>query len=307
MTDISDTELRRLDLTLLLVFDGAIRHRKLSAVAKQLGLTQPAISHALSRLRDILGDPLFVRRANGVEPTPRALALAQPVAQAIAILRDTLQQGRQFDPATAVREFRVAALDFAIALLTPDFLAGFSAEAPNCRVVFRSLGREAGHVALKAGQLDLIIGLRDPNCPFLQRVTMNEDFVVVARPGNPRLRRGFNLERYLECDHVLVSAAGDARGTVDEALRQLGKTRRVTAVVPQFMTAFAAVAGSDLISTAPRRVAKRHAAAFGLKLHPVPFDLPGFDVTILRHQSTTSDAGLTWFEDRIAQHLAKAR
>lgn len=294
-------------MTLLLVFDGALRHRKLSAVAKQLGLTQPAISHALARLRDILGDPLFVRRANGVEPTPRALALAQPVAQAIAILRETLQQGRQFDPATAQREFRVAALDFAIALLTPDFLAKFSAEAPGCRVVFRSLGREAGHVALKAGQLDLIIGLRDPNCPFLQRVTMMEDFVVVARPGNPKLRRGFNLDHYLECDHVLVSAAGDARGTVDEALRQLGKTRRVAAVVPQFLIGFAAVAGSDMISTAPRRVAKRHAAAFGLKLHPVPFDLPGFEITILRHQSTTADAGLTWFEDRIAQHLAKAR
>src|SRR5215510_3919067 len=184
MIDISDTELRRLDLTLLLVFDGALRHRKLSAVARQLGLTQPAISHALGRLRDILNDPLFVRRANGVEPTPRALALGQPVAQAIAILRDTLQQGRQFDSATAVREFRVAALDFAISLLIPDFLARFSTEAPGCRVVFRSIGREAGHAALKAGQLDLVIGLRDPNCPFLQRVTMNEDFVVAARPGN---------------------------------------------------------------------------------------------------------------------------
>jgi DNA-binding transcriptional LysR family regulator len=136
---------------------------------------------------------------------------------------------------------------------------------------------------------------------------MHEDFVVVARPGNPRLRRGFDLQRYLECDHVLVSAAGDARGTVDEALRKLGQTRRVAAVVPQFLIGFAAVAGSDMISTAPRRVAKRHAAAFGLKLHPVPFDLPGFDITILRHQSTTADAGLTWFEDRIAHHLMKAR
>lgn len=307
MTDIIDTELRRLDLTLLLVFDGALRHRKLSAVAKQLGLTQPAISHALGRLRDILGDPLFARRANGVEPTPRALALGQPVAQAIAILRDTLQQGRQFDPATAVREFRVAALDSAVSLLIPDFLARFSAEAPGCRVVFRALGREAGHIALKAGQLDLIIGLRDPSCPFLQRVIMAEDFVVAARPDNPRLRRGFDLQRYLECDHVLVSPSGDARGSVDEALRQLGKARRVVAVVPQFLIGFAAVAGSDLITTAPRRVAKRHAPAFGLKLHRVPFELPGFEIAILRHESTTTDAGLTWFENQIARHLEWAR
>src|SRR5688500_15011197 len=107
MSDISDTKLRRLDLTLLLVLDGALRHRKLTRVAKELGLTQPAISHALARLRDILGDPLFMRHAGGMQPTPRALALAEPVARAITLLRDTLRQGQQFDPATAGREFRI--------------------------------------------------------------------------------------------------------------------------------------------------------------------------------------------------------
>src|SRR5262245_13230224 len=132
MSNISDTKLRRLDLTLLLVLDGALRHGKLTRVAKELGLTQPAISHALGRLRDILGDPLFVRHAAGVQPTPRALALAEPVARAIAILRDTLHQGQRFDPANAVREFRIAALDFAVALLTPDFLARFAKMAPGC-------------------------------------------------------------------------------------------------------------------------------------------------------------------------------
>src|SRR4030095_1590735 len=97
MRDISDIELRRLDLTLLMVLDGALRHRKLMTVAQQLGLTQPAISHALIRLRNILGDPLFVRRASGVQPTPRALALAQPVAQALATLREAARQRRCLD------------------------------------------------------------------------------------------------------------------------------------------------------------------------------------------------------------------
>ena len=307
MSDISDTKLRRLDLTLLLVLDGALRHGKLTRVAKELGLTQPAISHALARLRDILGDPLFVRHVGGVRPTPRALALAEPVARAITLLRDTLRQGQEFDPATAAREFRVAALDFAVALLTPGFLARFGTMAPGCRVVFRALGREAAHAALKAGQIDLIIGLPDPGCPFLQRVLLKEDFVVVARPGNPKVGRPFDLERYLQCDHVLVSAAGDARGSVDEALRRIGRTRRVAAVVPQFLIGFAAVAGSDMISTAPRRLAKRHAAAFGLKLYPVPFDLPGFEITLLRAPSTAVDAGLTWFENELAQVIQKPR
>jgi DNA-binding transcriptional LysR family regulator len=307
MKNISDIELRRLDLTLLMVLDGALRHRKLTTVAQQLGLTQPAISHALTRLRDILGDPLFVRRASGVQPTPRALALAQPVAQALATLREALQQGRHFEPSSATREFRIAALDYAIAMLVPDFLAHFSATAPGCRLAFRSIGKGAARDALASGQIDLILGLPEPNAPFLQRSLMKEDFVVVARPANPLIGRKLTLPRYLECGHLLVSAAGDARGTVDEALRHIGKARRVVAVVPQFLTGFAAVAGSDMISTVPRRLAKRHAAAFGLKQLEVPFHLPGFEIATSRHESTAQDAGLNWLENELAKALGRIR
>jgi len=307
MRDISDIELRRLDMTLLLVLNGALKHRKLTAVAQQLGLTQPAISHALTRLRNILGDPLFVRRANGVQPTPRALALAQPVAQALATLRDALQQGRRFDPSSASREFRIAALDYAIAMLVPNFLARFSAIAPNCRLAFRSMGYQAGREALANGSIDLILGIPAPSGPFLQRTLMAEDFVVLAHPGHPIIGRKLDIARYLKCGHLLVSAAGDARGSVDNALGQIGKERRVVAVVPQFLAGFAAVAGSDMITTAPRRLAKRHAAAFGLKQYEVPFPLPGFEVATLRHQSTAQDAGLNWLETELAQALGKVR
>src|SRR4030095_4845635 len=307
MKDISDVELRRLDLTLLMVFDGALRHRKLTAVAQQLGLTQPAISHALTRLRDILGDPLFVRRANGVQPTPRALALAQPVEQALAALRDALQQGRHFDPGSANREFRIAALDYAIAMLIPDFLARFSIVAPGCRLAFRSMGYEAGRVALANGSIDLILGIPAPTGPFLQRTLMREDFVVLARAGHPVIGRKLDLARYLKCGHLLVSAAGDARGSVDNALAQIGKERHVVAAVPQFLAGFAPVAGSDMITTAPRRLAKRHAAAFGLKQFEVPFAMPGFEVGTLRHENTAQDAGLNWLENEFAHAPRKAR
>ncbi|HEY3144718.1 MAG TPA: LysR family transcriptional regulator [Dongiaceae bacterium] len=307
MADISDIELRRLDLTLLMVLDGALRHRKLTTVAQQLGLTQPAISHALTRLRDILGDPLFVRRSNGVQPTPRALALAQPVAQALATLREALQQGRCFDPSCATREFRIAALDYAIAMLVPDFLARFSAIAPGCRLAFRSMGYEAGRSALANGSIDLILGLPAPSGPFQQRTLMAEDFVVLARPGHPIIGRKLDLAQYLKCGHLLVSAAGDARGTVDNALAKIGKERRVVAAVPQFLVGFAAVAGSDMITTAPRRLAKRHAAAFGLKQYEVPFHLPGFEVGTLRHENTAQDAGLSWLENELVQALGKIR
>lgn len=307
MKDISDMELRRLDLTLLMVLDGALRHRKLTTVAQQLGLTQPAISHALTRLRDILGDPLFVRRANGVQPTPRALALAQPVAQAIATLRDALQQGRCFDPSCAAREFRIAALDYAIAMLVPDFLARFSTVAPGCRLAFRSLGYEEGRTALANGSMDLILGIPAPRGPFLQRTLMKEDFVVLARAGHPIVGRKLDLARYLKCGHLLVSAAGDTRGSVDNALAKVGKQRRVVAAMPQFLAGFAAVAGSDMITTAPRRLAKRHAASLGLRQFEVPFEMPGFEIATLRHQNTAQDAGLDWLEAELAQALGKVR
>ena len=307
MKDISDVELRRLDLTLLMVFDGALRHRKLTAVARQLGLTQPAISHALTRLRDILGDPLFVRRANGVQPTPRALALAQPVAQALATLREALQQGRCFDPSCATREFRIAALDYAIAMLVPDFLARFSTIAPRCRLAFRSLGYDEGRVALANGAIDLILGIPAPSGPFLQRTLLTESFVVLARPGHPIIGRKLDLARYLECGHLLVSAAGDARGSVDNALAKIGRQRRVVAALPQFLAGFAAVAGSDMITTAPRRLARRHAAAFGLRQFEVPFEMPGFEIGTLRHENTAQDAGLNWLEAELAQALGKVR
>jgi DNA-binding transcriptional LysR family regulator len=307
MRDISDIELRRLDLTLLMVLDGALRHRKLTTVAQQLGLTQPAISHALTRLRDILGDPLFVRRANGVQPTPRALALAQPVAQALATLREALQQGRRFDPSCATREFRIAALDYAIAMLVPDFLARFSTIAPGCRLAFRSLGYEEGRAALTNGSIDLILGIPAPSGPFLQRTLLTESFVVLARPGHPIVGRKLDLARYLKCGHLLVSAAGDVRGSVDNALAKIGRERRVVAAVPQFLAGFAAVAASDMITTAPRRLARRHATAFGLRQFEVPFPTPGFEVGTLRHENTAQDAGLNWLEGELAQALGMVR
>jgi DNA-binding transcriptional LysR family regulator len=307
MKDISSKQLRRLDLTLLMVLDGVLRHRKLTTVAQELNLTQPAISHAVTRLRDILGDPLFVRRANGVQPTPRALALAQPVAQALATLRDALQQGRHFDPGSANREFRIAALDYAIAMLLPDFLARFSIVAPGCRLAFRTMGYEAGRVALANGAIDMILGLPAPTGPFLQRTLMAEDFVVLARAGHPVIERKLDLACYLKCGHLLVSAAGDTRGSVDNALAKVGKERRVVAALPQFLAGFAAVAGSDMITTAPRRLARRHAAAYGLRQFEVPFPLPGFEVATLRHENTAQDAGLNWLDDELAQALSKVR
>ena len=192
-------------------------------------------------------------------------------------------------------------------MLVPDFLARFSIVAPGCRLAFRSLGYEEGRAALASGSIDLILGIPAPSGPFLQRTLMTEDFVVLARPGHPIVGRRLDLARYLKCGHLLVSAAGDARGSVDNALAKLGKERRVVAAVPQFLAGFAAIAGSDMITTAPRRLARRHAAAFGLRQFEVPFPMPGFEIGTLRHENTAQDEGLNWLEGELAQALGKVR
>jgi DNA-binding transcriptional LysR family regulator len=183
----------------------------------------------------------------------------------------------------------------------------FTTIAPSCRLAFRSLGYEEGRAALAHGSIDLILGIPVPSGPFLQRTLLTESFVVLARPGHPIIGRKLDLARYLKCGHLLVSAAGDARGSVDNALAKIGKERRVVAAVPQFLAGFAAIAGSDMITTAPRRLARRYAAALGLRQFEVPFPMPGFDVGTLRHENTAQDAGLNWLESELAQTLGKVR
>ena len=158
MSELSTSELRRLDLTLLLVFLGLVRHRKALDVAAELGLTQSAISQSLRRLRDIFGDPLFLRRPHGMEPTAMALALEAPVAAAVDALRGALGVARTFDPATATGLVRVAAFDAEQAVLIPPLAAKLRNLAPGLTLSVLPLGRGAAMEALEGGRADLVLG-----------------------------------------------------------------------------------------------------------------------------------------------------
>lgn len=302
MSDFSKSELRRLDLTLLLVFLGLVRHRKAVEVAAELGLTQSAISQALKRLRDIFGDELFLRRPHGMEPTATALALEAPVAAAVDTLRGALGAARAFDPAAASGVVRVAALDAEQAVLIPPFAARLRESAPGLTVSVLPLGRGAAMEALFEGRADLALGyVWDIPEAISSETLYSESFLVagnaVAIPSAPDL----GLDTYCASSHILISPAGDLRGVVDEQLEAMGRSRRIVLGLPSFLPALAAAAASGALVTLPSRVATGFAPGFGLVTAPPPLEVRSFPVSVFWHRRNDADPRMEWLRSIVRQ------
>jgi DNA-binding transcriptional LysR family regulator len=303
MSDLSTSELRRLDLTLLLVFLGLLRHRKALDVAAELGLTQSAISQSLRRLRDIFGDDLFLRRPHGMEPTATALALEAPVAAAVDALRGALGAARAFDPATAKGLVRIAALDAEQAVLIPPLAARLRELAPGLTLSVLPLGRAAAMEALAEGRADLVLGfVWDLPEAICGEVLYEESFLVAGRPDALPDAPRIALDAYCAADHVLISPGGDLRGVVDDRLEAMGRTRSVTLGLPAFLPALAAVAASGALVTLPARVAQAFAPGFGLVTAEPPVPVRTFPVSVFWHRRNDSDPRTNW----IRQHLHEA-
>ncbi len=300
MTDFSQSELRRLDLTLLLVFLGLLRHRKATDVAAELGLTQSGVSQALKRLRDIFGDPLFLRRPHGMDPTATALALEAPVAAAVEALRSALGRVRRFDPASTEGVIRIAAMDSQQAVVIPPLAAHLGRLAPGLRLAVLPLGRAAAVAALNGARVDLALGFFW-NLPdtILSEPLYDEGYRVVGRkavlPNAPDL----TLADYLAADHVLVSQDGDLQGIVDQALAAQGQTRRVILALSAFLPALAAVQATGALATLPSLVATTFAPAVGVVTATPPLAIRGFTVATLWHRRSDGDPRLGWLRAQL--------
>lgn len=300
MSDIADVNIRRLDGLLLLVFRELMRHRNASTAAKRLGLSQSGASHALARLRDTFGDPLFMRRSHGLEPTGLALEFAPKIEALIALAQDALGGATRFDPARSTRQFHVGAAEFLISLTAARVLRLTEREAPNASVVFRHfLGQEAVG-ALQRGEIDIALGQFNALPDTIVRETMFTDrYVVLARKDHPALRDGLDVSLFGRLSHVSVSAVGDAGQIIDPVLASLGVRRRVVGVVPRYLTAFGVVAATDAVVMAPRMLAERYAEDLGLMAIAPPFDALPFEICAIRLRETSRDAGAAWLLDRL--------
>jgi DNA-binding transcriptional LysR family regulator len=302
MSELRNSELRRLDLTLLLVFLGLIRHRKALDVAAELGLTQSAISQSLKRLRDIFGDDLFLRRPHGMEPTATALALEAPVAAAVDALRGALGAARAFDPATATGLVRLAALDAEQAVLVPPLAARLRELTPGVTLSVLALGRGAAMDALAEGRADLALGyVWDMPEAISCEPLYEESFLVAGLPDALPHAPLIDIDAYCDADHVLISPGGDLRGVVDSQLEAMGRSRRVILGLPAFLPALAAVAASDALVTLPARVAQAFAPGFGLTTAKPPVPVRAFPVSVFWHRRNDTDPRTSWIRQQLRE------
>jgi DNA-binding transcriptional LysR family regulator len=300
MSDLSISQLRRLDLTLLLVFLGLVRHRKAADVAAELGLTQSAISQAVKRLRDIFQDDLFLRRPHGMEPTATALALEDPVRRAVEALRGALGAARAFDPMQAEGIVRIAALDAEQAVLIPPLAARLRQAAPGLRLSVLPLGRADAVEALTEGRADLALGfIWDLADTIMSEQLYEESFLVTGLPTALPYAPTVNLDAYCAADHVLISPAGDLRGVVDDRLAAMGRHRTITLGLPAFLPALAAVASSGALLTLPARLAQRLAPGFGLVTATPPLEVRRFPVSVFWHRRNSADPRTAWLRGQL--------
>jgi DNA-binding transcriptional LysR family regulator len=260
------------------------------------------MSRALGRLRELFGDPLFVRTSGGMVPTPRAEALAAEVRGLLDAARALLQPAA-FDPAALERTFVIGTSDYLEADLLPKLASALAASAPRVTLSTRPLGdREAALEALQAGRFDLVLG---PPASLKSELSsqhlFDDTFLCAVRRDHPRIGRRLSLARYLELGHVLIAPRGTPGGPVDSALERLGLSRRVAARTQSFLSAPLLVARTDLLLTGPARLLRSFERLLGLRLLPPPFPLQGFAVHQGWHPRMQDDAAHRWLRALVAR------
>ena len=301
--------LQTIDLNLLLVFEALMDERNVTRAAKRVGLSQPALSNALARLRRTFDDPVLVRTPDGMLPTPRAQALIVPVRAALAQLRGAMEERPAFDPAASQRIFHVLANDYVELLLLPRVSAALQEEAQEVKLhVYRP--RNLFHpptVVDLADSFDLALGFF-PDVLTLESgirsaVLWEERNVCIASAKHPEIRGEISLQQYVAAQHVAVFYKSQGGGLIDALLEQQGLTRRVALLVPHFTSAPFVVAASDWIATVPERLAQQF-AALRLQLLPVPLEVPPFRMTMLWHERFDHDAAHTWLRELLVATAA---
>lgn len=289
------------DLNQLRTLDALLTERSVTGAARRLGLTQPALSHALARLRETLHDPLLVRSGRGMALTPRAEALAPKLRIALRDLEDAVRTELPFDPGTARRSFRVAAADYAELVLLPKLVPRLEREAPGVDLWLRRPMDDLSGLA--DSDTDVVVGpVRSPDlvAGVRSRALFRERFVVIMRADHPLMQAPLTVEAYAAARHAFIAPRGGPGGVVDDALEKLGLSRRVALAIPHFLVAPYVVAGSDLVLTLAERVARSFAAHLPLAIVEPPLPLPGFTISLMWHERHHADLGHTWLRSILA-------
>ncbi len=290
---------RAFDLNLLVVFDGLMHERSVTRAGKRLGMSQPAMSHALNRLRYLLKDQLFIRTPKGMVPTPRAEQLALPLRHALAEMQRALEP-ETFVAAQANRRFAIATNNYAAIVMAAPLVAAVSAAAPLVQLDLRPSGTLDVFDHLDSGELDVVIGTFDAVGERFGSAALLEDrFVAVMRRGHPAGRGTLSAATLGALPHVAISSSGDDTGFIDRSLATRGARRRIVLRLP-YLSAGAVLGQSDMVATLSRRVAEAMAQGSALQLRELPFTSPTLRTSMLWHRRLDGSAAHRWLRDLIA-------
>ncbi|MBB6132809.1 DNA-binding transcriptional LysR family regulator [Massilia aurea] len=296
-----------LDLNLLVAFDALMNERNVTRAATQVGVSQPAMSAALSRLRTLLGDPLFQRSSAGLVPTARARDLALPVAAALRQIELAMLTQPAFDPTTASVTFRLGLQDYPTLVLLPALVEALERATPGISLnVLGYNDRDTAIDLLDAGSIDIAIGVAPTvmDARIMTRPLMRDAFVTIVSTDHPTASGPMDLRTYLDLQHVLVSPEGQLHGLVDQTLAQQGKQRKLALTVPQLFAVPAIIARTKMAATVLKRVADDSLASHRLVMFTPPLGLPEITFHLIWHRRSDSNPAQQWFREFIAQQSA---
>lgn len=303
-----------LDLNLLRVFDAVMTEQNLTRAAGRMAMTQPAVSNALKRLRDALGDELLIRTAHGVKPTPRAEELWPTVRSALSSLEEAVAP-TSFDVSKARATFRMAMADATAVLWLPALVRSIEHEAPGVNVRMVPLTTREPRPLLLRGDIDLAIGFfpgvvaqlaGGPDTPIRHERLYSGQYACMMRKNHPLANEELTLDAYCAANHLLVSFSGRAHGLTDEALAQLNRERRILLTVNQFFTAGRVVANSDLLTVLPRHLIASTGMTSALIAKDLPFKLPDVHVDMLWHERDARSPAHRWLRDHLTASTGDA-
>jgi DNA-binding transcriptional LysR family regulator len=302
-------ELAKLDLNLLLVFHHLLKLKRVSAVANLLNMSQPAVSSALKRLRISLGDELFLRTQQGMQPSPYALELAQPVAQALEVLQAAFTVRTEFYPVTSTRTFTLAMTDVGEMYFLPVLVDAIAKAAPYVTLHIVSASLPSLKEEMSTGQIDLALGLLPQlQAGFYQQSLFKQKYVCLMRQSHSLAKKKvLSLNDFSLANHVQVISNGTGHGRVDLALEKLKIHRRIILTVPLYVALGDVLKCSDLIATVPQRFAERVLKPFDLMMHALPVDIDESSIHQFWHGRLHRDAGHQWLRQCVSELFSQTR
>jgi DNA-binding transcriptional LysR family regulator len=307
---IDTVNLGRIDLNLLVHLDALLAERSVTRAAARVGIGQSAMSHNLARLRELFGDELLTRGADGMRLTPRAVTLLEPVRTMLTQVEALVSRERAFDPATAVRTFRFGLLDSMEVLIMPALLARMREVAPGIHLRLTDFDASKLLDELDADEMDLAIGyemLLQGQVHHKRRKLLTETYLCMFNAEMTGVTPPISLDDYLRIPHVLTSLrpGRSVRGIVDGALDKLGLRRSIALTTPRFLTVPSLVARAPVLVTMQARLARRFAAELGLSLSPLPVELGEITISLLWHASYDHDPAHAWLREQVVQLAAE--